>query len=386
MYRQNHLAENIKKYRCQNRLTQNELAGRLFITAQNISKWETGKSVPDLENLCKLAEEFGVSVDTLLGVSPNMPRGRVLLAVDGGGTKTEFLLFTEYGEVLQRLVLGGSNPNSVGLEAAQAVLKNGIDQMQTNGYHISGFYAGIAGCTNTAHSKNIAAFLKKTYPGMPVDIRTDIINVVSCTELTDGYIAVICGTGSVVYAKTADGMPRVGGWGYLFDSGGSGYDFGRDAVCAALAENDGIGKPTAIKPMLEEQLGGNVWDKIDVLYSLPKEKIASFTGLVFRAYAGGDAVAGEIIEKNMNRLAFLINQAAEKYGAGPAVVISGGLTAQKEVLLPFLQKTLLPQLQLIFLDMPQSYGACARCCRLFAEMHGEFEENFTRTYANCKGE
>jgi transcriptional regulator with XRE-family HTH domain len=56
--------ENIKKHRRLAGLTQSELANRLFLTAQNVSKWETGKSAPDVNNLCLLAKELGISVDT----------------------------------------------------------------------------------------------------------------------------------------------------------------------------------------------------------------------------------------------------------------------------------------------------------------------------------
>ena len=122
MYEPELLFERIKKYRRLRGLTQQELAEKLFVTAQNISKWETGKSMPELENLCRLAEALGVSVDTLLSGGEEPAGEKVLLAADGGGTKTEFVLFTQAGKVLKRLVLGGSNPNSVGLAAAQAVI------------------------------------------------------------------------------------------------------------------------------------------------------------------------------------------------------------------------------------------------------------------------
>ena len=59
MYDSSLLGENIRKYRRIAGLTQSELAEKLFLTAQNISKWETGKSYPDLVNLCSLARELG---------------------------------------------------------------------------------------------------------------------------------------------------------------------------------------------------------------------------------------------------------------------------------------------------------------------------------------
>lgn len=59
------MSENIKKYRKQNNLTQEELADRLGITFQAISKWETGLCAPDIILLPDLADMFGCTIDEL---------------------------------------------------------------------------------------------------------------------------------------------------------------------------------------------------------------------------------------------------------------------------------------------------------------------------------
>lgn len=61
------LYENIKKIRKSRGFTQEELAARLNVTRQTISKWENGYSVPDAETLIKLADTLEVSVSELLG-------------------------------------------------------------------------------------------------------------------------------------------------------------------------------------------------------------------------------------------------------------------------------------------------------------------------------
>lgn len=61
------LRENLKKLRIQKGLSQEELAIKLNVVRQTISKWEKGLSVPDSEMLIRIAEELGVSVTTLLG-------------------------------------------------------------------------------------------------------------------------------------------------------------------------------------------------------------------------------------------------------------------------------------------------------------------------------
>ena len=59
------LAENIKALRKKKGMTQEELAENLHISAQAVSKWETGQSCPDVEMLPKLAIIFDTSLDKL---------------------------------------------------------------------------------------------------------------------------------------------------------------------------------------------------------------------------------------------------------------------------------------------------------------------------------
>ena len=48
-------------------LSQDELAKRIFVTRQAVSRWETGETVPNTETLKLLSDLFGVSINTLLG-------------------------------------------------------------------------------------------------------------------------------------------------------------------------------------------------------------------------------------------------------------------------------------------------------------------------------
>ena len=62
--------KNLKSLREKAGLTQAELADKLYITAQSVSKWENGISEPEIDTLCRLSDIFGVSVDTLLDRNP----------------------------------------------------------------------------------------------------------------------------------------------------------------------------------------------------------------------------------------------------------------------------------------------------------------------------
>ena len=59
--------EILKNLREKNHLTQEEMAERLCITRQAVSRWETGETQPNTDTLKLLSKEFNVSINTLLG-------------------------------------------------------------------------------------------------------------------------------------------------------------------------------------------------------------------------------------------------------------------------------------------------------------------------------
>ena len=67
------LNENIKKLRKSKGLSQEELAIKLNVVRQTVSKWENGLSVPDSSMLIALADELDVSVGVLLGETVTEP-------------------------------------------------------------------------------------------------------------------------------------------------------------------------------------------------------------------------------------------------------------------------------------------------------------------------
>ena len=60
------LGERIYRFRTEKNLSQGDLADRLEVSRQSISKWETNASVPELDKLIKLSEIFAVTLDELV--------------------------------------------------------------------------------------------------------------------------------------------------------------------------------------------------------------------------------------------------------------------------------------------------------------------------------
>jgi len=85
--------------RKQNGLTQDEMAEKLYVTRQAVSRWEMGDTTPSVDTLKLISKEFGVSINTLLGEpqelicqSCAMPLKEIddFGSEDGGGVSTEF--------------------------------------------------------------------------------------------------------------------------------------------------------------------------------------------------------------------------------------------------------------------------------------------------------
>ena len=87
------LSENIKNLRKEKGMSQEELAAKLNVVRQTVSKWEQNISVPDSEMLIKIAEVFEVPVSRLLGET-----------VEETDTKTELEKISQKLENLNSLV------------------------------------------------------------------------------------------------------------------------------------------------------------------------------------------------------------------------------------------------------------------------------------------
>ena len=369
----------IRALRQSRNLTQSEFANILSVSFQAVSNWERGITPPDIENLMRIASYFGVLVDTLLS-----PAGEDLyIGIDGGGTKTEFAVVTASGCVLKSTVKPGSNPNDAGYAASEEIILGGLRELITEFPAVRGVFGGIAGMSTGTHAQKLESAIKKLYPKIRSRIAGDAINLFAIHDGAE--MVVISGTGSVVFVRTGDTYTRLGGWGYLFDRAGSSYDIGRDAVCAALGEEDSRSEPSDLSRRLREKMGvSTVWEHVTALYKGGRSYIAGFASQVFEAYSAGDETAKRIIDSNAKALAELLDMGVKLHGAKPCATASGGIFEHyAHIMIPHIQKY--SQVKLMVGTLPPIYGACkTACAESDRPADGEFYENFKRTYEETK--
>ncbi len=348
--------KNLKALRKKNGMTRSHLAEKIAYSEKAVEKWETGKSVPPVATVCRLAQLFSVTVDSL--VLPQNTEINYLLGIDGGGTKTDFLLTDLNGNEIKRIILGPSNPVNIGIEGTKKCLEQGINQIcnDMNKREIS-LFAGLAGGISGNNKEIINRFLSSFGFGL-YDNGSDTDSALEIALKGGNGVALITGTGIVAFASKDGVRHRIGGWGYLIDKGGSGFHLGSDALSSALSFHDGRGGSEMILKLIEDKLHRPLPDSISDIYQGGSAYIASFSSVVFDAFQKGDKEAENILERNTQEIAKIIktgyNFLKDKDGK---VVLCGGMCHRENILRPYLFKYLGEKIPFEFCTEPMVNGA-----------------------------
>ncbi len=322
-----HFAKNLKRCRTNAGLSQIQLAESLSYTSKSVSKWETGAALPPAEILPKIAKVLHTDLNTLFDFREEP---LYYLGIDGGGTKTRFMLADLNGTVVRKLTLGACNPSSVGFSSASEVIKSGIKTICDDiPYGKISVFAGIAGCSmesNREFFHNLLEDMRFSRFNVDNDSR-NIISVGLGKE--DGVIAIM-GTGSMIYTTIDGNLSSIGGYGHFIGDVFSGSEFGRACVEAALYELDGSGPHTS---MTSEVLVREISEShiLSRMYKIGKSYLASFADILFSAAASGDKVANEILDRNIERFSVQLISALKKfdnskYDRPIPVILAGGIT------------------------------------------------------------
>ncbi len=333
-------SENLKKRRKSLKITQKSLADKLGYSEKAISKWESGNCMPPAAILPKLANILATDIDSLLYEETEL---LYYLGIDGGGTKTEFLLTDNSGNTLNRIILGACNPNDIGFDNTLELLRQGISQVCGDiPRRLVSIFAGIAGILTGDYQKLLITFLEKQHFGK-IACGSDAYCAVAASLGHGDGITVIMGTGSIAFAQVGDKLIRVGGYGYLLGDGGSGFAIARDGISASLANEDGSGPYTVISEHIKKELNvKELLPCISKFYAGGKRYIAALAPCVFKACDTGDEVAMNIIKSNMTSIASIIEGAARSLADKEKinVMLCGGLTVREDILLPPLKEAL----------------------------------------------
>ena len=213
----------------------------------------------------------------------------IFLGIDGGGSKTAFVLEDENNKILGRIETGPSNWLSAGKEEAGRNIAAGIRQLNS--------FPDVVGCgfAGAGRPDSIQFFkesLSALLPKAQIFVETDaFVSYVGAIGLEPGML-LIAGTGSIAIGRRPDGsMVRVGGWGPIFGDEGSGFWIGREAIQAALRAND-AGEETDFVSSVCEALKLDAITDVSTAWksgALTVRSVASLAALVFHMYPAESA-------------------------------------------------------------------------------------------------
>ena len=313
-----------------------------------------------------------------------MMKDKRVVGIDAGGTKTEFVLCDGEGAVYKRALRGTGNPNDIGIDPCVAMLVDGISELCGKDAP-DAIFAGISGAGSGDNAARIAEALRARYSGTTVEVSNDASNLLASGKSDGDSAALICGTGTALFVQRDGKEHRVGGWGYLFDRGGSAYDLGRDAIRATLAAEEKLIPEGELCKRVREALGESAHVALADIYKKGKAYIASFARITVECAEIGDATAVAIVKDSILALGKRVEKAVELYGETPELICGGGLFNSS-----YFSSLLSAELEkygvsIYIPEHSQIFGACVRAAKLVESIDkGLFAENFRNTMPNSK--
>lgn len=242
-----------------------------------------------------------------------MTGSRLILGVDGGGTKTEAMLaeLDRDGRttIIGQGVSGASNMRLAGRRQALASLDEAVSSA-LGGRVADVAVLALAGSTFADVQETIRDWVQETAVCRQLEITSDVAPVLTAGTPDGWGVALVVGTGSVAIGVGPDGnWITKGGWGHWYGDKGSGYDLGRQALAAISEAEDGMGPETTLSEAMREYFGlENPRLIIQELYRRGnvRAQVAAAAPVVLKAAGEGDIVAIRIVEAAVGELVRLV--------------------------------------------------------------------------------
>lgn len=312
------------------------------------------------------------------------------IAIDAGGTKTDIILFKESGSIIFRALSEGCNAMDIGKPEALRRIKQALRPvLDSADAPIRSLFGGIAGIMPLGDF--MSAEIRPLLPEAAVQIEDDGLNMISGVIGREDGCGMVCGTGSSLFIrKNGQLVDKVGGKGYLIDTGGSGFELGRDAICMAMRSEEGRCRHTVLQELVSERFGRPARDSVAEIYDPAaggRSFIASFAPLVFQGRGMGDWACEEIFRRGSSLLAELTFAAEKYFGADFKVVMNGGLPSHFPEYFDAVVEKSSPRAKFIRADVPPIYGAAVHALwNAGLEPDGDFKAAFIRDYKSRDAE
>ena len=305
---------------------------------------------------------------------------RTYLGVDGGGTKTRFLLLDETGTVLAAHTEGPAYHVEIGAEALRSMLAQGIKTTLRRGgvaaSHLTFAFLGLpAYGEDRAAVPLLDAAPSRALPAARYRVGNDMVCGWAGALAGEDGINVVAGTGSIAYGEYQGRSARAGGWGELFSDEGSAYWLAREGLRLFSRMSDGRTPRGALYERVRQQFGlQNDLDLCGALYgksAAQRSQFAQLSKLVTEAASAGDEQAAALFGRAAHELAEIVDAVRDQLQVPQAtelaVSYSGGLFQLGDLLLTPLRAALtgMPRrYRFLGARLPPDAGAALQAAKL----------------------
>ncbi len=252
----------------------------------------------------------------------------VIVAVDGGGSKTDVVALGLDGSLVARVRGGASSPQGIGLSASVALVESlvlGVADgapVQRTELYLSGLDLPRE---LTAYSEAIAG---RTW-AQQVVLDNDLFALLRAGTSEPDAVAVVCGTGMNAVGVRADGASvRFPALGQISGDWGGGSGLGGEALWHAARDEDGRGPRTALTDAVRERFGP-IPQLIEQLHfgELSSSALARLAPAIF-ALAATDTVAAALVDRQAAEVVAFVTaclKRLELLDTTVPVVLGGGI-------------------------------------------------------------
>lgn len=273
------------------------------------------------------------------------------IGVDGGGTKTAFLLGSEEGQ-RKELLTKGCSYQMIGVEGTVRLLADGIRKLLNvvgaENSQCGGCCMGVP-CYGENREKDalIVDGLRQELGEIPFHLVNDV--EIAWAGALNGRpgIHLVAGTGAIAFGVGEDGhSARCGGWNEFFGDEGSCYWVGREAMSLFTKEADGREEKGELYELVRRKEGfleDVEFIDLAIRELIPyRDRVAAFQIYASQASLAGDMAAVRIYERAAGELALLAGALKKRLllPAGAPVTCSGGLFQNGELIFGALRREL----------------------------------------------
>ena len=245
-----------------------------------------------------------------------------ILGVEGGGTKTAWVLVERAADGLRVVDQGKLPPSNFRLTPPDR-LHSIFRQLPQEVDRVGMFLAGCG--ANDRHS--LEMLCAQIWPSAKLVAGSDRDSGLAAALGRGDGIAVNAGTGASVTGRRGDRIEKAGGWGHILGDAGGGYFLSLQALRLILREYDLHRGEAQFTASILRALSLNSRDElVRWAQTADKMEIATLSPVVFEAARNGDPNVIRIIEEGAEVLTEYVEAVASRLGLlAPKVILLGGL-------------------------------------------------------------